>query len=117
MAVYITFQMTLEYTNFLSFQSPPKYTQICILGLETYHPATLVPVTTTKANYIKPQLCLRINAGEQNCRFIEPLTKAGQLYVHLIEVLVLERTCLSFSCKHFGRKKSLVKSLLISTLD
>jgi hypothetical protein len=33
-----------------------------------------------------------------------------------IEILVLERVCLSCSCKHFGRKKH-VKSLLISTLD
>jgi hypothetical protein len=30
---------------------------------------------------------------------------------------VLQRACLSCSCKHFGHKKTLVKSLLISTLD
>jgi hypothetical protein len=33
-----------------------------------------------------------------------------------IEILALERVCLSCSCQHFGRK-NLVKSLLISTLD
>jgi hypothetical protein len=33
-----------------------------------------------------------------------------------IEILVLERACLSCSCKHF-EQKNLVKSLLISTLD
>jgi hypothetical protein len=33
-----------------------------------------------------------------------------------IEILVLERVCLSCTCKHFGQK-NLVKSLLISTLD
>jgi hypothetical protein len=41
-----------------------------------------------------------------------------EIFYHItsIEILVLERTCLSCSCKHFGRK-NLVKSLLISTLD
>jgi hypothetical protein len=33
-----------------------------------------------------------------------------------IEISVLERACLSCSCKHFGQK-NLVKSLLISALD
>jgi hypothetical protein len=28
----------------------------------------------------------------------------------LIEILVLERECLSYSCKHFGRKKPCKKS-------
>jgi hypothetical protein len=37
--------------------------------------------------------------------------------VKTIEILVLELVCLRWSCKHFGRKKNLVKSLLISTLD
>jgi hypothetical protein len=34
----------------------------------------------------------------------------------IIEILVPEQVCLRLSCKHFGQK-TLVKSLLISTLD
>jgi hypothetical protein len=37
-------------------------------------------------------------------------------FVWRIEILILERKCLSCSCKYFGQK-NLVKSLLISTLD
>jgi hypothetical protein len=37
--------------------------------------------------------------------------------VELIEILVLERVCLHWPRKYFWRKKTLVKSPLISTLD
>jgi hypothetical protein len=47
---------------------------------------------------------LRTSSVGEKCRVV------------LIEILVPERECLSCSCKQFGQK-TLVKSLLISTLD
>jgi hypothetical protein len=38
-------------------------------------------------------------------------------YVGTIEILVPERACLRWSSKHFWEKKTLVKSMLISSLD
>jgi hypothetical protein len=54
--------------------------------------------------------------------FVFDLKTSHKIHVYIhehactIKILVLERICLSCSCKHFGQK-NLVKSLLISTLD
>jgi hypothetical protein len=71
--------------------------------------------------HLKGQIWLYIN---RFFGFLSPLIKSKiwsigfrfvsrvWMRIYLIEILVLERVCLSCSCKHFGRKKTLVKSLL-----
>jgi hypothetical protein len=41
-AIKYTYPKAVKYTNIFSFQGPPKYTQIGCIGMQIYHPATLV---------------------------------------------------------------------------